>query len=320
MDRITLPPEPIRRRIEADCGLAPGVARWTPASGGLSDASVWRLEEGGQPLAVRYWGESIEPPRVQRIAQLLQNSHQAGLSFVAAPIGEPIRDDSDGLWEIAPWKPGTPLAETGVGLEAAVAGLAQWHAVASDLSEAFMPSMAMRDRLDRLVAIAASSPTRLDRRVATQWPELEAISPRLQRAAEHAAVSLRSIDWSQTTNQIIHGDARPEHFLLENGELTGLIDFGAMRRDTPWADLARLAGELGPGRIDEVATLYEVASGQPVDRAAITALDLAGAVLSLANWTRWLSDPSRRWPDPESVRQRLRSVSARLAAAGFGPA
>lgn len=131
---------------------------------------------------------------------------------------------------------------------------------------------------------------------------------------------MRSIDWSQTNSQIIHGDARPEHFLIENGELTGLIDFGAMRRDTPWADLARLAGELGPGRIDQVASLYEEVSGQPVDRAAIAALDLTGAVLSAANWARWLSDPGRRWSDPERVRQRLRSIADRLAAVGSGQA
>ncbi|QDT67711.1 Phosphotransferase enzyme family protein [Planctomycetes bacterium MalM25] len=328
MDRIKLPPEPIRRRIEALNQTPPVRARWTRACRGLSEDTVWRLEGGSQTLAVRCW--RINDYKLQLIRQLrrvLSWTCKEGLAFVAAPIGEPIHDGEGGLWEMAPWKSGSPLSELSEdssAVEEAVKGLVQWHVVARRLSDPpswFPRGMQLRRyRLKQLDTIAQEIPWLVDDRVAARWPELTPLVRGRCQAAERAAQAIRSIDWSQATSQMIHGDARPEHFLIENGELTGLIDFGAMRRDTPWADLARLAGELGPGRIEEVVSLYEQASGQPVDRAAVAALDLAGAAVSSANWSRWLSDPSRHWPDPELVRQRLRSISSRLAAGGFGPA
>ncbi len=38
-------------------------------------------------------------------------------------------------------------------------------------------------------------------------------------------------------------DARPEHFLFEGDQLSGLVDFGAMAVDSVVGDLARLIGE-----------------------------------------------------------------------------
>lgn len=104
---------------------------------------------------------------------------------------------------------------------------------------------------------------------------------------------------------------------MSGGKLTGLIDFGAMRRDTVLADVARLAGELALGdeaRRDEVVGYYETAAERPIDRAAVAALDLAGAVLSAANWLRWLGEKQARDFDPELVRLRLRAIAARLIA------
>ncbi len=102
---------------------------------------------------------------------------------------------------------------------------------------------------------------------------------------------------------------------MSGGKLTGLIDFGAMRRDTVLADVARLAGELALGdevRRDEVVGYYETAAERPIDRAAVAALDLAGAVLSAANWLRWLGEKPAGEFEPELVRQRLRAIAARL--------
>ena len=38
-------------------------------------------------------------------------------------------------------------------------------------------------------------------------------------------------------------DARPEHFLFDGDQLSGLVDFGAMAVDSVVGDLARLIGE-----------------------------------------------------------------------------
>ena len=55
-------------------------------------------------------------------------------------------------------------------------------------------------------------------------------------------------------------DARPEHFLFEDGRLSGLVDFGAMGVDSVAADLARLIGDWFDGDRDlrrEALAAYE---------------------------------------------------------------
>lgn len=115
---------------------------------------------------------------------------------------------------------------------------------------------------------------------------------------------------------IVHGDARPDHFLLRDGRLSGVVDFGAMRVDLAEADVARLAGELAAGdrRLrDLVVDLYAAAAG-PIDRQLVAALDQANAVIAADNWRKWLAGRDRGGWDQAAVTERLRSIAMRLPA------
>lgn len=327
-----LPPEPIRQAIEARLCLdaAPKPAEWSPASGGLSDASVWRVTCGETDFAVRCWGAGIDPRLLGWAADALRAAGGAGCDFVAAPLGGfghdawPYRDASNAHWEAAAWKPGTPLtpASPQANLTAAIQGLARFHERLRAAPPCPTPTpAAYSERVSRLGRWLARPSMPLPPTAVERWPELAELAGRLPAAAARAARRLEGVtEDSLGTRQPIHSDPRPEHFLLSNGVLTGLIDFGAMRTDSILVDVARLAGELALGDADrfaEVVSLYERAAGVSIDLAAVLALDTSGAVLSAINWARWLSDPDGSQRDPRAVRERLRAIAARLAMASL---
>lgn len=326
-----LPAETIRRSIEerlVGASLAGGVApcesiRWTPATGGLSGASVWRVAFGERSFAVRRSHAELDAARSLWITDTLRNAYGSGLTFVAAPIEGrwPLREGDTHLWEAAEWKDGVPLPELAgdtTALQSAAEGLARFHWTLriADGSEA--PCLSAFEYLHQLVGSRHRNGTwPMLRPLGDIWPELDAIGRLLPLSIETASRRLAPFCGVVTRAQPIHGDARPEHFLISEGKLTGLIDFGAMRRDTVLADVARLAGELALGDEalrDKVVGYYETAAEKPIDRAAIAALDLAGAVLSAANWLRWLGEKQAESFDEGLVRQRLRAIAARLIA------
>ncbi len=103
---------------------------------------------------------------------------------------------------------------------------------------------------------------------------------------------------------------RADHFLFEADALTGLVDFGAMGRDTVAADLARLlADALGPDRSARAGALaaYEALRPlRPAESLAIPAFERANALLTAGHWARWHFLEGRRFDDPEAVAQGLR--------------
>lgn len=321
-----LPAATIRTAIEErlfTAGPSAEPISWSAASGGLSEASVWRVQRGETAYAVRRWWTGIDPRYVAWIGTTLRGVVTSGLNFVAAPVEEgdawPMVDASSGRWEAAPWKPGADLAETpgrGFAIAASIEGLAEFHRRMRNRGD--YPSAArsaFAERANQLRSMPAPRPPS-HHAVAEAFPELPRIAGLLPAAADRARTLLSPWIEAATPLQPIHGDARPDHFLVTGRELTGLIDFGAMRVDTPLADVARLAGELAAGDAacrDALVEAYAVAARKAIDRRAVAALDLSGAVLSGANWLRWLSQPGAD-RDPQLLRQRLRSILSRIAA------
>ena len=237
---------------------------------------------------------------------------------MAAAVAKGVSHDV-GPWEAAPWLAGTPLSLTPddtIAIEAAVDGLARFHRVTQKLGRpsSVLSNSPIEQRLRRLAAIQREPLGQACVVAVDRWPELQPIADQLAAAADNATALLHACV-EATDAQPVHGDTRPEHFLLQHGVLTGLIDFGAMRVDSVLADVARLAGELAAGdtdRRDHLAGLYEAASGTPTPRQTIAALDAAAAVISAANWLRWLGEPDPPSRDPALVAQRLRSIRMRL--------
>ncbi|MEN0110483.1 MAG: aminoglycoside phosphotransferase family protein [Planctomycetota bacterium] len=290
---------------------------WLALGGGVSGAAVWRCDADEKPvLAVRRWPDAIEARVISnRRAWLARLATHTEL--VRAPV--PL-ETNDPRWEASPWVVGEPA---GVGpasvepsretLRAVASGLAEWHAAAREIDGAtrdccdpfgeFVAAGARAFHEANAVAgDAVFDPVReLDRRL----PPAVAAARKLARRHRGAALD----------RQTVHGDARPEHFLLSGGRLTGVIDHGAIRRDTPLADVARLAAELDPdgGRLREAwLDAWEAATGDALDRPRMDALEAIGAVRTAANWRRWLAAGGPPGAKPGAVRARLAIVGRRL--------
>jgi Ser/Thr protein kinase RdoA (MazF antagonist) len=113
-------------------------------------------------------------------------------------------------------------------------------------------------------------------------------------------------------------DVRREHLLFTNDDVTGFIDFGAMRIDTPLADIARLLGSFvgddAPARrvaLDAYAALRPLSDA---DRRLIEVLDEAGLVMAGINWLTWLYTERRDMGEVPPIVRRLDEILQRLNA------
>jgi homoserine kinase type II len=108
-----------------------------------------------------------------------------------------------------------------------------------------------------------------------------------------------------------------DHVLFEENGVTGIIDFGAMRIDTPAGDISRLIGSLvGNDSRLRWAALDAYSMIRPIssaERLMIPAFDLASLILSGVNWVQWLYVEGRTFPDLRRVVTRIMEINERLA-------
>ncbi|MEQ8848213.1 aminoglycoside phosphotransferase family protein [Botrimarina sp.] len=317
-------PTRIRREVERRLFAAAEVA-WCAAGGGMSDALVWRVCDGHRAYAVRRWPAEMAEARLGWITQTLAELFHRGCDFVAVPLpGQgaerwPLRDPDGASWEASPWLEGAPLGAkpSQQELKAAIGGLAALHRAARGLqAPRGAPVWSVAQRIDRLREIAAGEDPSEAADLSNAPPGLAGVVATARRAAAATAQRLLRYREQESPTVIVHGDARPDHFLLRDGRLSGVVDFGAMRVDLAEADVARLAGELAAGdrRLrDLVVDLYAAAAG-PIDRQLVAALDQANAVIAADNWRKWLAGRDRGGWDQAAVTERLRSIAMRLPA------
>jgi Ser/Thr protein kinase RdoA (MazF antagonist) len=115
-------------------------------------------------------------------------------------------------------------------------------------------------------------------------------------------------------------DVHHEHVLFTGDEVTGLIDFGALRIDTPLADVARLVGSL-VGDDQEARTFAFDAYSErrplgEMDRRLIDVLDESSVVLGAMNWLTWLYVERRDMGAVGPIVTRLDQILSRLESRG----
>lgn len=98
--------------------------------------------------------------------------------------------------------------------------------------------------------------------------------------------------------------------------MTGLVDYGAMGRDSVAGDLARLLAEgVGPDRFsraEALAAFESVRTLSESEHLAIEAFEKANALLGPARWVRWHFVEGRHFEDREAVTRGLRRGLERL--------
>jgi homoserine kinase type II len=111
-------------------------------------------------------------------------------------------------------------------------------------------------------------------------------------------------------------DIRPEHVLFSGDEVSGIVDFGAMRDDHVAADIARLLGGMvGDDPSGWRTGLLSYETIRPLDereRSLVRVFDRTTVLLSGMNWLRWLYVEPRRFDNPERILRRLDTLIERL--------
>lgn len=321
--------------VEAAAGLyGPAflAVRWVARPGGFSGAAVFAgYPPGGAAPAFSlkaYPPGTVTPDRLARIHGWVRRA--AHLPFVPRVIpasdGRSWAEAAGRLWELTEWKPGEAdfrARPTDGRLSNACRAVAALHQTwrRPVLTLAPFPAVARRLALLRDWRVHDPAPAPADPELAAAVTRARAALPRWAARAERDLAP-----WADRPVPV-HPclcDVHHDHVLFAPGgdEITGVIDYGAMKPDHPAVDLARLLGDLvsdDPGRVAAGLAAYRAAGGAAdVTDELVDLLDRTGTVCAVANWLLRLARPLAVPGDPAAVAERLHRLAGRLDRAGAG--
>jgi homoserine kinase type II len=232
------------------------------------------------------------------------------------------------LWDLSPWLSGAAnygQAPTRTKLMAALQSLARFHRGARDaatIRPAISASPSLANRLALIQALDGGLWQELYQATRSQATSDLAHRARLilehyRRCAPDVFQQVRAAQRLHAPLQICHGDLWHDHVLFSGEEVTGLVDFGAMKMESCASDIARLLGSL----VKDDSTLWEIGIAayeriEPLsdtDRALIAVFDQSTVLLSGMNWLKWLLLERRQFECWGRVLQRLDTIIARMS-------
>lgn len=310
----------------------PGLAAATiqPITSGLSQTLVWRITTGAQVYCLRKWPrEHPGPERLLWMQQVLAMARENGCPFVPAPVplsgGASFLEADDGLWELQTWQPGEPDAvpPSPARVRAAFQALARFHQATQRLGGEIRPAPALVERRDRLRQLldgeAAAALLRISDRAAPPHvaPLAHAAETVFRRQGQLWLAELERLSLLSERLQPAIRDVRREHLLFVGDQVTGLVDFGALRIDTRLTDLARLlgsyCGEQPELRRSAVRAYAEINPLAAEEVARIDLIDHTGELISAFNWLKWLLLEEQAFARGPAAEARMAEISARLS-------
>jgi Ser/Thr protein kinase RdoA (MazF antagonist) len=294
--------------------------------GGFSGARLWRVRQG--TLCLKAWpvnGMSAE--YLGNLHESMREARAAGLDFVPDVLrtrdGQTVVELAGRVWDLTTWMPGTadfhqhPSAER---VRAACLALARLHGVWARFTTADRCPAVLR----RLKAVM-------------QWEELrrqgwrpvfpkrcvDPVQPWAERAWDLVLRHMEGLTnplfpfavMMVPTHECLC-DIWHDHVLFRGSEVSGVVDYGSLKRDHPAVDLARLLGSLvGDNKEWWAVGLQSYRKVRPLqawEERLVEHLDRTGTVLSAANWLRWLYHEDRQYEDRQAVAERLAAIVLRL--------
>lgn len=324
----------VHRMIERVCGRE-ALSTAEQVRPGMSGASVYRCHlSNGQTLAAKQWPASTTVTRVGEVHRLMTLARTRGCEFVpriwSSADGASVNRDADGrCWEVADWLPGEPLLPTAAPVEIALGtvAIARFHLAVQTAGSVSQPAPAAIARLQRLAELDlqiealratagragrfGNSQSRLGGEPDDQLAHALAQAVPLllvewPRVVEQIRVSLTPFVTTQIATQCVLRDVHRGHVLIQDGKMSGLIDYDAVRIDSPATDLARWISDFlirvdsEPAMMARVwhASLAGYRGIRPFsaveERLAVKILS-ASVWLSLANWLVWVLLENRRF-------------------------
>lgn len=341
-------PAPVANAAVKKCGKV-SIRR---LQAGMSGGTVAHCQaEDGRQYALKRWPSSIPRSRIEVIHRVVIHAWQQGCQAVARPLKLQSGSDTSKMgsadtiltidgqnWELSPWRPGV-AAKVDASLETIRQGgelIGQFHEATASLQSLHQPAPIIKERLAVLARRHHQlplSPQLLDRQdldtdlSASLRDAANLIHWKWNEAQQQIHRSLIQQQDDGFATQYVLRDVHSQHILFTEGRATGLIDFDAVRLDTPAADLARWAGSFlsAEHQREEIweAALEGYRTTCRLDRFGNerlliqTAKNLcfAGTWLSLANWLAWLLIEQRDFEVPardlaERIYQLIRIATA----------
>ena len=305
---------------------------------GMSGAKVYKCAASdGRTFALKCWPQGTRSQRVAEVHRVQQTAHHGGCDFVPQLFSSPLTDTTylaaaGALWELSDWVPGTPLTQDASPAQIArgASAIAQFHHSVADLHQELAPPPAIGNRLRRLAELDRLLPQTFQSETSTRYAEP-------LREAIGEICSLLFASWSTIRDEIrtwlqaeidqpgpiqyVLRDVHRQHLLFCQDHVSGLIDFDAIRIDTPLTDLARWGGSFTAGRDDENQVWQAVLAGYgenyPFQQyrdpahavAVIRELNRSATWISLANWAVWIRLECRSFPaGDQAVRARINEL------------
>lgn len=299
-------------------------------AGGFSGSQLWKVAALSGDYCLRRWPAETNDEHLAFIHAFQRHLCQSGIRFVSAPIA--TRDattivERDGrLWDLCTWMPGEAdyhEKPSPARLAAAMRALAQIHIAAAQMpgQSRMGTSPGIAARREQLRQLLSGGIDRIEAAVSRRslaWDDLA-----LRICQRFRALALE-VERELTTAATISGPLFPclrdiwhDHVLFTGDEVTGIIDFGAARIESPAGDVARLVGSLVSDDADgwrgALAAYEETRRLDAKQRQLIRAFDTSGSLLSGINWLTWLYVEEREFEDAAAVTRRLGEIAGRAA-------
>ncbi|WP_197172277.1 phosphotransferase [Novipirellula aureliae] len=312
---------------------------------GFSGADVFRVTDSiGKTFALKRYSVGTTIDRINSIHRFLSAVYHNDCQLVPRVCPVLNANDTvvwDGLrgWELVTWVSGSPIKMTTNhrvlldGLSKGAAAIANVHRASHSLGIHQQPAAAVGVRLkradeiskllDQLIcegranvfsdSLSAKIDSELTQSLLTA---IDFLAKRWQSITKSISESLRPFANMRLSNQHVIRDVHREHIFFDHDGISGvsgIIDFDAIRVDSPATDLSRWTTSFVSSGI-QLSELWNSAFagyrqewglGEHEESLA-RHLTLASAWISLANWVIWVALQRRSFPvEPNRVAARI---------------
>lgn len=284
---------------------------------GFSGARLWRVIDDDRQYCLRRWPEGTNPERVKSINSVLA---QTDLPFIPRPVVanslESVFTHAHHEWTLQPWMPGqsiTKLPPPYAVLRNAVQAVALFHQMTA--SNRFSNDSSKDEFAQQSLALVKGQPPGLRFRVEQATSHLQhdlnglgtanipsrlaELNPRRERliplflevAPRIIDASRSALQWEVPLQPCIR-DIHAGHVLFTGDQVTGLIDFDAMRLDSVATDLARMLGSYCSDDRElwdaGLAAYHEIRPLSNDERDLVVHYDRLAVLLTGLQWLDWM--------------------------------
>ncbi len=257
---------------------------------GLSDSGVFKVNSSDGVFALKSYNSSTLSS-LQNAHALLDQTRKN--KFVLFPLIIRNKENAtvvyhDGFcWDLSSWIPGNIPDCSIFNLIQCINKLARFHiAISSEQSGlGVMPAMESRE-----VEINSFSNSAINFSLIRFLPLFNLIEL-LKWIKQEVGILMVSPNPSVKT-QYCWGDARRENILFKGSEISGFIDYCAMRKDCKEVDVSRMISSFaGDDYLMWTNALNAYSETSEINYLVCRKLDILGTIVSLYRWLKWLQEP-----------------------------